>query len=650
MTTLDPTFVDGEAFRSGPVEPISREPRLISAVVDQLGRTAVGEFATGCVVVLAYALTRCDQGIQGDAHIYLGRALADLDPRGVGRDLMFVHDGQSAYSVFGFVARLGVSHIGLAATAQILDAAAVIVWAAAMLALIATLRPGRTFAVVAAATLLLPRWYTPWHGLGAGEAAAIPRPFAESFVIIAFALLARGRPLRCGLLLCCATALHPIMAAPGFAVLLYVLISNDRRWVFGAAGLAAVVLFASALGAPVFDRLFVAIDPAWLSILHERSPYLFVTGWPTDALAIVALQMVTILVASTLVSAPFSVLFQGVVVVALLGGLVSAVGCDGLHLLLFAQAQLWRSFWLGAAMAPLAAGVCLWKLPALGTLGFLAIACLIAGWACYQLQPVGVVFAAFAAALVAAKNARLGEKSCLAIYTVATTAVLFAIAINIEAASVPMADSPVRSISFIWQMTIWPVIVVAFAHATRSFGIRSTYFSALLVVPALLVILACQYDDRSAAKADRDAGRVKTDLTALLASRPGEVLWLGGDELWYWARRPNWSASLQGAGIVFSRDLARVWHERAVALVGHGLASRKYLSPWAEGVVPRPYAYDRAQIDDFCRRMDAPAWIVMPMAADMPAAIDADVRLWTTPLEHAPAKTRLVIPCRETSL
>jgi len=54
-------------------------------------------------------LGRPYRGIFQDPQIYIGRAVADLDPSGVGRDLMFVHDGQFGFSLFPFVVRAMVA-------------------------------------------------------------------------------------------------------------------------------------------------------------------------------------------------------------------------------------------------------------------------------------------------------------------------------------------------------------------------------------------------------------------------------------------------------------------------------------------------------------------------------------------------------------
>ena len=607
----------------------------------------IGDLSTVCVVVVSYLLIQSDRGIQGDAHIYLGRALADLDPQGVGRDVMFVHDGQSAYSVFRFVARFALAHFGLERTSQALDFAAALAWLAAMAALVSTLRPRRAFALVVGAAVLLPRWYAPWSGLGAGEALAVPRPFAEALVLLSFALLARQRILGSGVALCLAAALHPIMALPGFGVLLVVLIARDRRWAFAAAAATALVAgIAAYFGTPLFGRALVVIDPLWLSILQDRLQYLFVSRWPVDAFAAPLLQLMTIAIASTLVRPPASTILRAAAVIAVVGFALSALLCDGFHLLLFAQAQLWRSLWLVAALAPLSLGICVWRLPSRGAREFAALAALVAAWTCVRLQPAGAFFALLAVAILTIERLTASRASRVAIFAFTGAGVILSVAIDVAYAPRGDLDAASNSIVFVWHLTIWPLAVLAFAAIVARQPNRTQAWIAAPLSVALATALAAGYDDRSALKADRDAGRMKADLVARLASRPGEVLWLGGDELWYWTRRANWNSSLQGAAIVFSRDLAIVWHDRAEALVSRNLASQNYTIPWASDVVHRPHVYDRPAIDDLCRRSDAPAWVVVPVAANDPVTTDVDVQIWVPPFaDRLAAPRRLIVPC-----
>ena len=47
-----------------------------------------------------FLLSRPYLGIYHDGRLYVADALAKLDPGGVGRDLMFVHDGQFGFSLY----------------------------------------------------------------------------------------------------------------------------------------------------------------------------------------------------------------------------------------------------------------------------------------------------------------------------------------------------------------------------------------------------------------------------------------------------------------------------------------------------------------------------------------------------------------------
>ena len=74
---------------------------------------AAADFCLGAAIAVAAFLNHPFGGITGDAKIYIGRALADIDPDNVGRDLMFRLDGQSGFTVFRPLARWLVAHLGL---------------------------------------------------------------------------------------------------------------------------------------------------------------------------------------------------------------------------------------------------------------------------------------------------------------------------------------------------------------------------------------------------------------------------------------------------------------------------------------------------------------------------------------------------------
>jgi hypothetical protein len=88
--------------------------RLRRWLVSPLRAAARWPWQVPLIALSIFLLSRPYQGIIQDAYIYMGRALADLDPNGVGRDLMFVHDGQFGFSLFRFAATAMTALSGLA--------------------------------------------------------------------------------------------------------------------------------------------------------------------------------------------------------------------------------------------------------------------------------------------------------------------------------------------------------------------------------------------------------------------------------------------------------------------------------------------------------------------------------------------------------
>jgi hypothetical protein len=221
-------------------------------------------------------LGRPYRGIFQDPQIYIGRAVADLDPSGVGRDLMFVHDGQFGFSLFPFVVRAMVALWGPAMTGEVLAVVAALAWFFAARALARQFVGGGAVWVAVIFAALLPNAYGAPYPFGFAELKAIPRPFAEAFVMAGLAALAARRDVVC---LCClvvAALLHPIMALAGFGVFVAVRGLEDKRWFWLCACAGTLSILGGALGLPLMDRLFTTIDPS-LQSLHESHNAFFVS-------------------------------------------------------------------------------------------------------------------------------------------------------------------------------------------------------------------------------------------------------------------------------------------------------------------------------------------------------------------------------------
>ncbi len=599
------------------------------------------DFCFGAASPLLWALGHSFVGIEGDARIYMGRALADLDPAGVGRDLMFVMDGQSSFSLFRVVARVLAETVGFGPSVALLTMANLVCWFGAAAIFVRAIVPGRATALVLAVVCILPRLYTPWNLLAAGEALPVPRPLAEAGVLLALAALCHGRFVLCAAALAAAAAFHPIMAAAGFGVVLIVLGLRDRRWFAGAALLGLAAVCAGLLGVPILSRLAVVVDAPWRDLLTARNPYLFLHLWPREAMGLVVIQAVTILIAAVWLPPRVRMIFGASVAVALLGCAASLLLGDLLANQLIIQAQLWRALWLPAVLAPVAAGICLWRLPTSGAAGQIALAGLSLSWIASDMIPLAPLAALGAAAAlfgIPRLSVPIGRPVVIAAWI--ACAPLAAVS-EVDALSVlrTIVSSMPSAVDTIWH-TLWllkipavPLAAAAYA-AWRWPGLLSVRVGAPALLAGGLFLMTVSWDTRTPAHADADAALVKPELVQLLASRPGEVLWLDGDDSWYWARRANWVGPTQGGGLVFSRDLATKWHKRTLALIEAGLGTSWMLHPWRDPISWSAVPLDVAKVATFCRRADAPAWIVASLAPGVTPPVELSPSLWTPRLAH----------------
>jgi len=306
-----------------------------------------------------WLLTHPYVGIDGDARIYVGRAMADLDPAGIGRQLDFVHDGQSPFSVFPALMALAVRWLGPGAAAMTIALIGLVAWLIAAGFLASRLFRGREAWIAMAGLAVLPLTYGGYYGghsvFNAAEALATPRIFSEAGSLAALALLLGGRRLFATGAWLAAMAVHPIIALAAGAVGFVLLVLEDRRWLWLAvAGIVAVIM-ALAAGAPLAVRLFQPVDPVWRALLADRSGEIFPGLWPRVSWERFVLQLTVVALGSTVLGQPFRRVGLATIVV-MLGGIAVSMGTPSV---LVVQAQLWRAQWLAAVLAGLAFAPCI---------------------------------------------------------------------------------------------------------------------------------------------------------------------------------------------------------------------------------------------------------------------------------------------------
>jgi hypothetical protein len=585
-----------------------------------------------------FLLLRPYYGLDHDAVIYMGRGLADLDPDGVGRDIMFRFDGQSRFSVFSRLVDGLIPALGLAAAAKSLAFAGCALWFAALAALASRLACA---SALWALLLLVACFDSAYGGFGVfhfAEPFATPRPFAEAFVLAAFAALLSDRRWTAGLCLVAAVGFHPIIAAPGCLVALLYEGLKDRR-IFVAALLGGAGLLVAALaGAPLLERLTARIDPQWAAIISVRSDYIFLTEWPAGAWIAILRQASTLLLAASLAPRRAQRLLFCVAGAVGLGLAASYLLGDLLMRELAAQAQSWRGLWLAAAFAPLALGLAAPALWREGSQGRIVLVLLVTSWI-LRAAPESA-FLALVAALAWWSRARWSHISLAllerALFTLCGLCALCVLGAALWFAreyvrAAPSADSVLPSVLRAGEPAYIPLLLIALAILVAARRPRPLLAVCATAVAAPLAVFCWANEPFPLRSAD-----VRPQaLEAIVAPHEGEVLWLN-DKLapWVWLGRANWASHVQGAGGLFSRGLALVWRERMGFLHDLGWVTDGALTPRPGDGVDFP-PFTRGALERLCGRADAPAFVVGAVESPNALPPGLEARFWRGPMRFS---------------
>ncbi len=589
------------------------------------------------IAFLVFLLSRPYRGIVQDAYLYMGRALADLDPDGVGRDLMFVHDGQFGFSLFRFMARGMVAFFGPAAAAETLAIMAALAWFFGIRAFARIFVSGATVWMAVIFAALLPVSYGAPYPFGFAELLAIPRPFAEAFVLAGLAALAARRD---AVSLCCfiaAALLHPLMALPGFGVFLVILGLEDKRWFLFCAFAGALVIVAGALGLPPLNRLFTAIEPSLRGFHEQRSPFLFPSHWPIESFPPLIVQAATIAIAAYFQQGRGRRILAAIVLVGLGGIAIAAIFGDCLSSLLIVQAQPWRTAWLMSATGAIALGVCAVELWPRGPSSRLVMALLGLCWS-FNTQFAVAGPAAILALLLHFRAARFAPfiKPPLAvgvwIFTIVVGAIwqlrLFAYPWQFALASPAGYGDPA-------YVLVKGFLALPLCGLAAYFAIVRPRVSPLLQTGFTVLLLAAVvpfWDRRPQAQRMLEQIHAPTEILHLIDQQKGEVLWIDGSaEAWFFLGRPQWSSRLQGTPTIFSDTLASEWRSRTQFLMDLRLADQKSFARWSapkNADLPR---LSQEGMRALCARNDAPAWIIAPLEQGKTPPAGIAMTLWRLP-------------------
>jgi hypothetical protein len=597
------------------------------------------------LVVSAWLATRPYGGIRHDAFIYIGRALADIDPKGVGRDALFTFDGQTRLSAYNYLSVPLVHYLGPSVAAAVLTCITLAIWLAAATWLASRLMPRRLLAAALICAATLPAVYGPFGVFSFAEAFAVPRGLAEAIVLASIAALLSGRRIASCCLLLLALAFHTPTALVGIGI---VFIMLAREWPLlwlSFAGLCAGIISAACLHIGPFSTLLQHYDPVWLAINRERNPFLFESMWPAAAWSHAIVSAATLAVAASLARGSVRTILVAALAVAAAGVLTAYVFGELPSDILILQLQTWRTLWLvkllAIVMIPFCA-VSLW--PQQRTASRLVVFFLACAWYSADYPQLAIPLSLLALVLRAyGRSAFVGVRPALAWAVFAGLAVaLFWMSSEIfvsPTAAAHAAHVPLRIDSFSALVPTLALLAAGLAVAlsvapwTASATAKAIVLTGLVAIIFPLALLS--FDQREPIGRLIDTGAGRDTLASALGPTPKGVVWVG-DSIApiFWAGRSTWVNGMQGTAGAFSRPLAIQWDARSELLLTNGLMTQQERDPVRSSDNELDPARIARGIVTVCKNRDGPDAIVVPynLTKYFP---DGRAKIWLSPRQDA---------------
>ncbi len=326
-------------------------------------------------IVALYLLCRPYRGVRHDAMLYFGQSLFHQSSSWLQHDLFFLSNSQDRYSLFSTLFAPVLQALGLSSAeiVTLLALHALLLFAVWQLtAGLAT--PVRWIAL--ALVVVLPHFYAAGNRFGYGEPFLTARSLAEPFAVLALAAVLRGRRVLALLALAVAILAHPLMALPAGLIVWRLLCEGDRRWNWAALLIAPVVALA-ALDVGPFGALAHRYDWRWLDIVRQEDDYVFIGTWQLQDWQQVAFDLALLWLCARNPATPLGRLARVSIGVTIVCLLVSLLGADVGHNMLFTQLQLWRVTWISHLVAMLSLGPLLTSLWTRHDKGRLAVSLLL---------------------------------------------------------------------------------------------------------------------------------------------------------------------------------------------------------------------------------------------------------------------------------
>jgi hypothetical protein len=298
------------------------------------------------------------RGVVHDGRLYVAQALNALFPERFASDLFFRYGSQDSFTIFSPLYKPLIAALGVGSAHYLVTLAGEAAFVSGLAFFVRTLFPDRREALFAfVGAIAVQSGYGGVASFHYDEAFATPRPFAEGLVLAAFSLAFTARPIRAGLALVAAAALHPIMALTGMASLGLWAASRDRRLLILAAAAAVAGVLLGLCSVQPFARLFETFDPEWFDVVRQRCVFALLTRWNIDDYLAVAASLGLAMVCLQWKDRTLRSLAIVFSIASLFALALTFVGGDVGRDVLVINIQSWRAMWLSRLLGNIVLGV-----------------------------------------------------------------------------------------------------------------------------------------------------------------------------------------------------------------------------------------------------------------------------------------------------
>lgn len=503
----------------------------------------------------AWLAARPYDGIWHDSILYTAQALKVLNPSTFSRDLFFFYGSQDQYTIFPILHAYAIEAFGVYPAAKILTIFGKFLWFLCLVAFYSSFLSGAAFwAALAIATSYSP-FFDGHEVFSYGEQFLTSRLYAEAFVMGSLALFLRNRMLAGAIGILIAALLHPLIAliAPVLIGIMVLFRSEQKAGIlllfFIFAGLIMVL---AACGISPFEQLLKTYDSAWLTVVKNRNPYVFIGEWSVEGISRVVMLAVVLLLTFMTVERGKG----GALALAALGALslllfATWLGSDVLNNVLLTQLQLWRALWLI-------------QLVAWAGLGHVIISMAKGG----DNQKMLVILLVSALLLAGAGSGPLAILALLLYLwieryhqnwkasVIAKTIVLFVLVVSL------LVNILMMELSFrIWDGPSWHMLFFNMLSVIFIVGVLLINFRKKIATLIFPVGVSVFFVGAASFIGDKPSHNA-TDLAAVeelqrvipptaTVFKPGGLAYN-----WFYLQRANYASGLQAAGVLFSRETA----------------------------------------------------------------------------------------------